>query len=348
VAYELGYEPGPMGWVIPDATTERQLLDGEKRYFDVASADMPIAYRSRAAKDWVSEAMKLKWEKFQLDKGRFAGSQDLTLIDEFVFGKSFTWLPQDIGSCVWSNTFRRFFERMCVEIALRGDAEEFIGTDEYGPESLAPFCVSYGFARQRANMRSGDGLYCSPMQESLVKDGVVLCSTPKLIEMMNAAGAQDPRNYPEPRSAALYRKIGNWAWNEALKPYTSCRLLESPKITNIDQHNANVASLKPMFMCSMIAIRPVGTHADGFPIHARDTRTSWAHNMGWAGVRVASDGKRYHRLCNTSWLQGGTSDVEKFIYNIEESILDGWYKSGKIDVGTIGEIDGIPSLPESI
>jgi hypothetical protein len=185
------------------------------------------------------------------------------------------------------------------------------------------------------------------MQESLVKDGVVLCSTPKVIELMQAEGAQDPRNFPEPRSASLYRKIGNWAWNEALKPYTSCRLLESPKVTNIDEHNRNVAALKPMFMCSMIAIEKTGSHKDGFSIHNRSSGT-WAHNMGWAGVRVASDGKRYHRLCNTSWLQGGTSDVEKYIYNIEESILDKWYRGGKIDVGTIGEIDGIPSLPVSI
>jgi hypothetical protein len=348
MATELGYAPGFMGWVVPDASTEQQLLEGEKRYFDKAAADMSIAYRSRPAKDWVSEAMKAKWEKFQLDKGRFGGSQDLTLIDEFVFGKSFAFLPQPIGSCVWSNTFRPWVARMCVEIALRGDAEEYLGTEQFGPESIAPFCVSYGFARQRANMRSGDGLYCSPMQESLVKDGVVLCSTPKVIELMNAAGAQDPRNYPEPLGERLYRQIGNWAWNDALKPYTSCRLLESPKVTSIDQHNANVEALKPMFMCSMIAIRPSGqNHQDGFPIHVRDTRTSWAHNMSWQGVRVASDGKRYHRLCNTSWLQGG-SDVEKFIYNIEESILAGWYRSGNIDVGTIGEIDGIPSLPESI
>jgi len=103
-----------------------------------------------------------------------------------------------------------------------------------------------------------------------------------------------------------------------------------------------------MFMCSSIAIKKLSMHKDGFQIHTRDRGTSWAHNMGWKGRRVASDGKRYHRLDNTSWLQGGDTNVEKFIYDIEESELESWYKSGTIDVGTIGEIDGIPSKPESL
>lgn len=338
---------GQMGWVVPGAVTEQNFLDGEKAYFERAYRDFPKAYESRPIKQWVSPAMKEKWEKHQSEAGRFAGSQDLTLIDEFVFGKSFTWFPQDIGSCVWSNTFRRWFERMCVEIALRGDYDEFIGTTELGVSSLAPHCVTYGFARQLANMRSGDGLYCGPMQEALTQIGIILCSNPKLKELMGKAGATTPEDYPEPRSAALYRQIGNWAWNDALRSYTDCKLLESPKVTTIEQHAENVLALKPMFQCSSIAITNSGTHKDGFPIHTRDTRNTWAHNMGWAGNRIASDGKEFYRLCNTSWLQRG-GPIEKYIYNIRKEEVDGWYRSGRIDVGTIGEIDGIQSLPLSI
>lgn len=343
----LGYDPGKMGWVIPDTHSEQEMLDAEKRYLEKAFQDYPLAYQTRAPREMLP-AIKAKWEKFQADRGRFPGSQDLTLIDEFVFGQSYTWLSQKIGSCVWSNTFRRWFERMCVEICLFGDTEEFIGKTQFGPQSIAPFCINYGFARQRANMKGGDGLYCKPMAESLVKDGVVFCSTPKLKELMNAAGATRDTDYPEPQSERLYRQIGDWAWNDALRPYTACRLLESVPVTSIDEHNSNVEQLKPMFQCSMIAIRRTGTHKDGFPIHGRDPSNQWAHNMGWAGMRIASDGERYHRLCNTSWLQEGSTDVEKYIYNIPEKELEEWYKRGRVDTSSIGDIDGVKSLPVNI
>jgi hypothetical protein len=252
-----------------------------------------------------------------------------------------------VHNCVWSNTFRRWFERMCVEICLLGDPEEFIGKTELGPTSLAPFCVSYGFARQRANMRGGDGLYCKPMAESLVKDGVVLCNTPKLKELMDKAGVSGEQNYPEVQPERLYRQIGDWAWNEALRPYTTCRLLEAPMVTTMDQANRNIDELKPMFVCSSVAIRKAGRHPDGFDIHTRDRGDIWAHNMGIAGRRVASDGERFVIWCNTSWLRRGTSNVEAYIYNMKESEFDGLLRSGQLDVSTIGDIDGIKSLPSN-
>lgn len=343
----LGYEPGAMGWVVPGVTTIQEQLDEERRWFDRASADYPTAYMARPAREMLP-AIKEKWEAFQLSKGRFAGSVDLTLIDEFVFKKSFTFLPQGIGSCVWSNTFRRWVERMCVEICLMGDPEEFIGTTQFGSTSIAPFCVSYGFARQRANMRGGDGLYCKPMSESLLKDGVVLCSTPKLKELMQGAGAIRETDWPEPQSNALYRRIGDWAWNDALRPYAACRLLESVDIRTMDACLESIKAYKPMFMCSGIAIRKVGTHQDGFDIHARNPGDSWAHNMGIAGLRVASDGKQFIRICNTSWLQGGSTDVEKYIYNVPVDEVAGWFRSNRVDVSNIGDIDGIQSLPTMI
>lgn len=343
----LGYAKGPMGWVVPGYTEINKMLEAEQRYYENLYSQFSESFQSRPAKDF-QPAIKAKWEAFQLSKGREAGSCDLTLIDEFVFGKSFTWLPQDIGSCVWSNTFRRWFERMLVEICLRGDPEEFIGKNEFGPQSLAPFCISYGFARQRANMRGGDGLYCKPMSESLALDGVVLCSTPKLKELMDKAGATSDKDYPEPRSARLYRQIGDWAWNEALKPYADCKVLESPTVTTIDLHRQNALAHKPMYQCSGIAMRKSGTHKDGFAIHTQDPSDSWSHNMGWAGMRVASDGKVYHRLCNTSWLQPNEPDKEKYIYNVPDEEVARWYSRKIIDVSTIGEIAGIESLPVSI
>lgn len=343
----LGYHPGQMGWVVPDAQSEREYLDGEKRFYAKAEADMPIAYRSRPMRE-IQPSILEQWNKFQLDRGRFAGSYDLSLIDEFVFKRSITFLPQDIGSCVWSNTFRRWIERMCVEIGFYGQAEEWTGLTDFGPSSIAPFCVSYGFARQRANMRSGDGLYCSPMQESLVKDGVVLCSSAKLKELMQAAGATNERDYPEVRSTSLYRRIGNWAWNEALRPFADCRLLESPKVTSYEQFCKNEEEFKPMFVCSMLAVKKAGTHKDGFTFHTRNRGDSWAHNMGIGGRRVTSNGDRFHRIDNTSWLQPGSADRDAYVYWFHASEIEAMIKSGMLDIGTIGEIDGIKSAPPSI
>lgn len=341
----LGYDPGPMGWEVPGASTELEMLDGEKRYFDRAVEDYPIAYQARERSE-LMPAIAEKWQKFQSDRGRFPGSQDFTLLDEFVFGKSYTFRDQPIGSCVFSNSFRPWVAGALYQICLLGQPEEFTGKEHLGPNTIAPFCVSYGFARQRANMRSGDGLYCKPMQESYLKDGIVLCSTPKVQELMRSAGATNDSDYPEPRSERLYRSIGNWSWNDELKPYTCCRMLDAPIPRNMDDFNRNIDAGRPMFQCSMIAVRRTGQHRDGFPIHGIDPFNSWAHNMGIMGRRVASDGNRYVIVCNTSWLRPG-GDPEAYIYNIPEAdFARQWFP--KIDIGVIGDIDGISALPAII
>lgn len=343
MANEIGHPIGPMGWVVPDAKTEVEMLDQEKRFFAAAADAVPEMYSHREMKPIAPEILD-RWNVYQESKGRFAGSNDFSLLDEFVFGKTLTFLPQDIGSCVWSNTFRRWIERMIVEIAFYGDAEEWTGLNEFGPNSIAPFCVSYGFARELANMRGGDGLYCSPMQKSLVQDGVVLCNTPKLQELLASAGATSERDYPEVRSTSLYRQIGDWAWNKTLRPYAGCKLLESPKVTSYEQFLQNEDEFKPMFMCSSLAIKIAGQHPDGFTYHVRNTQDSWAHNMGLGGRRVTSKGDVFHRVDNTSWLSPSQPNRDAYVYWHEAKEIKSWISQGLIDVGTVGEIDGVQSI----
>ena len=332
------------GWVIPGVTDPQQMLDAERRYTDMLMEQIPKSFEARQAKLFMP-AIQQKWIDFQLSRGRFAGSNDLTLIDQFIFGKVFRFLPQDIGSCVWSNTFRQWIRRMMVEIGLRGDAEEWIGSTEFGVTSIAPHCVTYGFARQRANMRSGDGLYKGPMQEELLKGGVVLCNNAKLKSLMDAAGATSLKDYPEPRSARLYRQIGNWLWNDALRDQRTCRLLESSTVLTIEDHDKADAALKPMFQCSSIAIKPTGVmHKDGFMISTEDRSDSWAHNMGWAGNRITSDGQEFKVLSNESWDQE-TGKYEAHTYFIRKEEVKTWYDRKRVDTATIGEIEGIESLP---
>jgi len=287
---------------------------------------------------------KCVWRRVQgLEKVQFEGR-----VYNFEVSGDNSYVADSIGvhNCVFSNSFRPWVAGALYQIALLGQSEEFTGTAHLGPNSIAPFCVSYGFARQRANMRSGDGLYCKPMQESYLKDGIVLCSTPKVRELMQTAGATSDNDYPEPRSERLYRSIGNWAWNNDLRPYTSCRMLDAPIPANMDEFNRNIDAGRPMFQCSMIAVRKTGQHRDGFPIHGIDPNNQWAHNMGIMGRRVASNGDRFVIVCNTSWLQPG-GNPEAYLYNIpEQDFARSWFP--KIDIGVIGDIDGIQSLPANI
>lgn len=344
MANEIGHRIGPMGWVVPDAKTIIEMLDKEKRFFNRIVSESTAFYEPRPMRT-ISPEILTRWNAFQESKGRFAGSNDFSLLDEFVFGETLTWLPQLIGSCVWSNTFRRWIERAIAEIGLYGQGEEWIGSSEFSVASLAPFCVSYGFAREIANMRGGDGLYCSPMQKSLVQDGVVLCSTPILKELMAAAGANRDQDYPEVRSTSLYRKIGDWSWNEKLRPYAGCKLLESPKVTTYDQFCKLEDEFKPCFQCSGLAIKIAGQHPDGFTYHTQNKQDSWAHNMGLGGRRVTSKGDVFHRVDNTSWLYPEESNRDAYVYWIEAKEVKKWFDEGTIDVGAIGEIEGIQSIP---
>ena len=344
VSFDPNYV-GPQGFEIPqsNATIAEKVLFS-KKINEQFVEDNPVVYRQRDAKEMIPGVAKA-FDDFQVSKGRKSGSLDLSLIVEFVFGKPMPWLAQLIGSCVFSNTFREWVERLCVEICMRGDPEAYTGSTQFGPTSIAPHCVTYGMAREIANMKGGDGLYCSPMRKALFA-GVVLCSTPKVRELHIAAGANNDTDYPEPQPVSLYRKIGDWAWNAALRPYLCCSLRESVDVTNVDEHRLQEDQLKTMFMCSGIAIKKIGSHKDGFPIHGIDPNNSWSHNMGWAGMRLSSDGDRFSRLSNRSWTRPG-QDPEELVYNIPDSELAKIYKKD-VDVASIGEIEGLPLAPPSI
>jgi hypothetical protein len=336
---------GPMGFEIPQSNaTIAEKVSFSKQVNELFQKDNPVAYRQRDDRPLLPELAKA-FDNFQVSKGRASGSLDLSLIVEFVFGKPMPWLPQLIGSCVFSNTFRVWVERMCVEICLHGHPEAYIGSTEFGPTSIAPHCVTYGLAREIANMRGSDGLYCAPMRKALF-DGVVLCSTPKVKELHVANGANNANDYPEPQPVGLYRKIGDWAWNSALRPYLACSLSESVDVTSVDGHRLQENQMKTMFMCSGIAIKKIGTHKDGFPIHGIDPNNSWSHNMGWSGFRLASDGDRFSRLSNRSWTRPG-QNPEELVYNIPESEMQKIYRKD-VDVASIGEIEGIPIVYPSV
>lgn len=327
-----------MGWGEDDTTPVQNKLDYEAKLFDKFSSDMPVAYKLRNSE--VPSQFTDKFSTFIESKGFSKGSTPLTLIDEFVFKKRFHWLPQKTGSCVISNTFRPWVRRAIYEIVIKGDPEEYFGTEEYGTKCIsfyAPF--SYGCGRRRGNMRGGDGSYCGVQYDSLVKDGVIMCNNSKLLEILKGLNSVDPEDFPEPQSNSVYRRFQNWEYLDTLLPFADWRLLEAPKVTSIDILEQTLKQFKPSSVCSGIAIRKIGSHKDGFDIHSQNPMDSWAHNMSFQGLRVSSDNKVFVILSNESW-------GKNVIYNIPIEEVSRWFSRRSVTVQAIGEIDLPDSVPQ--
>jgi hypothetical protein len=332
---------GPMGWGDDNNTPIDKRHDHESRLFDKLASDMPVAYRARESVE-ISNPMMDRLRKLHDSKNYGSDSYDLTLIDEMIYGKRLQWLPQKTGSCVVSNTFRPWTRRALFEVVVKGDAEELLGRNEFSTNNLsfyAPF--SYGCGRRRGNLKGNternDGSWCEIQYESLIKDGVILCNNGKLLEILSKLNAVGDQDFPEPQNNSVYRRFQNWEFLDTLLPFTDFRLLESPRVTDIDSHLALHKQFKPMSVCSGIAIHKIGTHKDGFPIHAQNPRDSWGHCMSFQGYFTASDGKVYIRLSNESW-------GANLIYNIPVEEVSRWYSRKAVTVQAVGEID----LPDSV
>lgn len=325
------------GWA-PGESDLQSATDKESRAFDRLAEEVPQAFQGMQQAEPIPE-MLAKWNEFQASKGRYPGSADWSLLDEFVHGEPLVFLPQIIGSCVMSNTFRCWVIRNMYQIVLQGRSEEYIGRNEFGTKNYAFYCPwSYGMARKRANMRRGDGLYCEPMAASLLKDGVIPCTTPALIALCNRLGVGRDKDYPEPQNASVYRAFGNWSYLDELAQYADYRVIDLPMVKSADQLWDCLGECKTAFVCSGEAIHKIGTHKDGFPIHARNPRDSWSHNMAFHGRLVASDGERFFRQSNESW-------GAQHIYNRRFAEVDKAIRGGGLTIAAIGEIDAPKSSP---
>ncbi|MEO1530281.1 MAG: hypothetical protein AAFX06_33230 [Planctomycetota bacterium] len=328
------------GWSDKTDPDESTLLDIEQRSFGALIEETPQTFTERLARAAVGPMLE-KWNQFQADRGRYPGSNDLSLLDEFVHGAPLIWLAQLIGSCVCSNTFRPWVARLMWQVMLLGDPFEFLGRSEFGAANYSfygPF--QYGLARQKANMTRGDGLYCAPFTWALMQ-GVLRCDQPQLRSLLKREGLAGKNDLPEPQGRdgmALYRDFGRHRHIGSLRQYIQYPMAESPQVTSAQQLWDLALAGKPAFVCSMEAIHKVGTHKDGFAIHARNPRDQWAHNMSFQGVFVASDGERFFRESNESW-------GEKHIYNRKFDEVDRAFRTGRLTVQAIGELEGPESSP---
>lgn len=325
---------GLMGWT-DGKTEEREAISREQRGADRLMADMPVAFNARPPEEPVP-ALLASWNAFQKSKGRFDGSFDWTLLDEWIHKEPLLFLPQIIGSCVESNTNPALVCREMYQVGLLGQASEYLGRKEFGPSNYASYGpFSYGMARRRANMRGSDGLYCEPMLESLMKDGRIPCNTPKLLEILNARGLAREQDFPEPQGnagAQLYRDFGNWKHLDELMPFADNLVTEGSYVTDISQLLEGFEQGKVAFVCSSEAIKKVGTHPDGFAIHAVDTRNKWYHNMSLRGKFVASDGEQFIREANESW-------GKEHIYNRRVDEVAAAIRTRKLTIALIGNIN---------
>ena len=286
--------------------------------------------------------LRLKqFNEFQKSKGRFDGSCDWGLIDEWIFGDPLSWLRQIIGSCVASNTHRQWVMRALYQTAFFGGTFHDGDRDEFGPNNLSFYAPwSYGMMRRYGRLTGrGDGGFCAPMAKTLIEDGVLPCDTPELTTLLQSRNATDRRDYPEPQDSRLYRDFGDnkRGYLDKFKGKTKYRLQESPRARNADTVIEGLKQGKTAFMCSGIAIRKVGTHRDGFAIHARNPRDNWYHNMGIEGFFYASDGEQFVVINNESW-----GPNTKYYVRLEE--FADWFDLGSPpNIQLIGQID----LPRS-
>lgn len=325
------------GWGEENKTLSEQVLQ-ERLGQDRLAKDMPVAIRI-AEPYPVLPDIAAAWATFQKSKGRGEGSCDWSLLDEFVLGTQLHWLPQIIGSCVVSNSFPGWVIRLMYQIAFLGLPMEYLGRNEFGPRNYSfygPF--TYGAARKRVNMRGGDGLYCEALQQSFLKDGVLMCSTPELQPILTSLGVAGDKDYPEPQRESVYRRFGDWQYIEQLRPYADFVLEDCPIIDSEEKLKEALQSCRPCFFCSGIAIRKIGTHPDGFAIHGRDPNNSWAHNMCFHGFFFASDGELFYVFSNQSW-------GKQHMYSIRAKEVDSWFKSRNVTSAAIGMIRGPRSSP---
>jgi hypothetical protein len=316
------------GWG-EESLTEDERVYAEESQLEKQVAMAPALYQKRDAQQW-DPVVKKKFDEFQKAKGYEDGSCDLTLIGDFIFGRRYSWLPQKTGSCVVSNTYRPASRRMLVEILLRGQLEELLGRDEFGPNTISFYApLSYGIMRELGNLRGGDGGFCSPMIESLMR-GCLDCNNGRLNEILTRLGATGDRDYPEPQSNAVYRKFQNWSYNNELSTFLECPLVESVKVTNRQDLVKAAEEYKPTIMCSMTAIKRAGTHA-GLTYFVEDRGNQWAHCMSWQG-RIFWGGREYDLLSNESWKAG-------LIYPIPAEETESIFRRRRPECLTLGEFD---------
>jgi hypothetical protein len=303
--------------------------------------DMPVAMKASADYDPLPDLLK-QWNEFQKSKGRYAGSCDWSILDEFSLGTSLLWLPQKIGSCVVSNTLRGWVIRLMYQIVILGLPFEYLGRNEFGSTNYSFYApYTYGSARRRGGMSGSDGLYADVMAESLIKDGVLSCNTPVLLDLLKQTGNNSNNDFPEPQNDSFYRQWGDWKYLDTVKQYADYALEECIPCTNAEQLMTNLKNCKTTFNCSMLAIAIAGTHKDGFTMHKRDPNNQWAHNMCFHGFFAASDGEIFFRFSNESW-------GPNYIYNIPFREVEDWFKNRNVTAYSMGMIRGPKSSPPTM
>jgi hypothetical protein len=317
-----------MGWGL-ESQPEQEKRYSEAVALEKAMSSNPMAFTQRDPK-YLDPEIKAKWDKFQDSKGYDPGSCDLTLIEEFYYGRRFHWLPQKTGSCTVSNAFRMHFRRVLWELLLKGQLETPLGTTEYGSSCAAYYApVTYGIAREIGGLRNGDGGFCGPTIESMMR-GVLRCNNGKLLELLNQLKADGEKDFPEPQNNAVYRAFQAWKYNALFAPFLTDPLLESVKVSNTDTLIKNLEDYKPSIMCSMLAVKKGGTH-QGLTFFVADRGNTWAHNMAWGG-KIVWKGRTFGLLSNESW-------QNNLIYPIPiEEIQDVIFPRYRPEVQTMGEV----------
>lgn len=325
---------GPMGWG-PSNVDERTRLNLEVSMLHRNQDDMPVAYKRRPAKEMppsLEAKFKQIHEKHEIDYD--AGSRDLRLLTELVYGEVYEWLAQLIGSCVGSGGQRVWTFSSLWQVVCDGEPEELLGSTRLGQNTVAPFApFSYGDGRRYGGLRGGDGSFCSAQVKSYTNTGVIDCN---LAQLHRIVGSRE-QDYPETQDTRLYRQFGDWKYLDDLKQYADFRVLEAVEVTSANQSLELLKAGKPHMICSNWGFAPTNQKAGRFTVYRR--QGSWAHNMSIVGF-IVINGRIYIIVLN-SWGANAHEDGSFFIIPVE--LFDDWLKQASCIA--IGDIDLPPSQP---
>lgn len=181
-----------------------------------------------------------------------------------VLGKFLPYNHQLTGSCVGAGGGNAAKTLMCVEIALKGEAEEY-------RELWWPF--TYGKSRERAGMRSpGEGSLGSSWAQAATQDGIFarVDDLPAFREVSGWLQLSDKLEYQWSDGDAIDRK-----WIEVGRQHL---IKTAAQIRNSQEARAALANGYPLTLASMFGTR--GPRKAGNPtVNLAEWDASWAHQM---------------------------------------------------------------------
>lgn len=323
---EMGYWKNPSDSIESTMAQDRAALE---RMQDIAPNRFQTTGPKEANPVILEKALALRDEG--IDEG-----WDMTWVERLCRISLDDLYKQLIGSCVATSHITLLATRGLTEIVLFGDAEELLGRELSGQNSICPFGpYSYRVGRKYAGINGrGDGSTCSGQIRGTMALGYLPCDTSGL----------ESDYFPEPRNTSLYRAWGSG--DSYIDRYVNTAklydLTESIDINDVDTgKDLLVHHKKPSQICSGWGFRATNKRLpNGDILYTRSG--SWPHSMQWIASCKMSDGNWYDKIRN----QWGNAHSGKNYFWVAHEEMRTWIRNS--NTMSIGELKQRDSVPEDL